>query len=269
MLWAPATHASQEWATFGLGAPTEARKGPVAEARFHVIQQDANEPASVARRWGGAEAKLMRLLTQQQWQESLEWLKAAKPDVNAPDDESGATALTVACRAGQLNVVRELLRYGASIDQIGAKGFTPMGAAVFGGHELIVMELLRKGARLDASGVTGQTPLHLAVATGQPRLVALLLKNGADWQAWNGHGRHALAEAAYFGHLDVMNMLHQAGASWGAPDRHGLNALHAAAFGMQPAVVDFLLSKGVSSPSPLTDLLLDQVRQGRLVVQTP
>lgn len=269
LLWAPAAQASQEWSAFSLGSPSVARTGPVADAQFQALQQEANEPVSAARRWGAAEAKLMQLLTQQQWQQALDWLKEAKPDVNAPEEASGASPLSVACREGQLNLVRELLRHGASVDQIGARGFTPMGAAVFGGHELVVLELLRKGAKVDAPGATGQLPLHLASATGQPRMVALLLKHGADWRAWNGKGRHALAEAAHFGHIPVMTLLHQAGAPWDAADQFGLNALHAAAIGMQPAVIDFLRARGVSSPSLLTDLLIDQVRQGRLVVQTP
>lgn len=243
-----------------LPAWAQSETGPVADEAFALIKQGGpwREPAFT--RLGASEVKLLALLTGHQWPLAKDWLKQTDPDVNAQDPVTQATALSLAAQAGQLDLVRDLMRRGAELDRVGAGGQTPLGAAVFHGHELVVKDLLRKGARLDVPGVTGQWPLHLACATGQPRMIEILLGAGASYHEVNRQGRHAMAEAALFGQLGAMQALARAGASYAEPDLYRLNAVHAAALGQQKEVLAFLANQQVPVPSVLTQILIDQVR---------
>ncbi|HET8870733.1 MAG TPA: ankyrin repeat domain-containing protein [Aquabacterium sp.] len=251
-------HADIEWASFVLPGPA-VRGGPVANEAYALIKQGGPWVRVEQDRLGSAEQHFMELLATQRWSAALDWLKANHPDLNVADPLSGATPLSMASAAGQLDLVREMIREGASLDVPGVQGWTPLAAAVFRGHELVAKELLRKGARWDAPTRLGQLPLHLACATGQLRMIDLLLTQGADWRVPNGQGRHALEEAALFGQVPAMQALvAKAGANYAEPDQYGLNAVHAAALGYQRATLDFLKVQGVAAPSAVTQILVDQ-----------
>ncbi|MGE5452827.1 MAG: ankyrin repeat domain-containing protein [Acidobacteriota bacterium] len=249
------------WSSFGSPAPAPERTGPVADQAYALIKQPGPWREVEFNRLGPAEAKLLSLLQARDGAAAKEWLKQTDPDVNAQDPVTRATALSLAASAGQLDVVRELIRRGAELDRVGAGGATPLGAAVFHGHELVVKDLIRKGARVDAPGATGQLPLHLACATGQTRLIQILLEAGASYHDVNRQGRHAMDEAALFGQLAAMQTLAQAGARYAEPDLYRLNAVHAAALGQQKDVLAFLARQQVPVPSVLTQVLIDQAQQ--------
>ncbi|MDE2594148.1 MAG: ankyrin repeat domain-containing protein [Burkholderiales bacterium] len=249
-----------DWASFVAPAAAPERVGPVADEAFALTKQSGPWRDVDFNRLGKAEARLLTLLRGKDWTQAKDWLKQADPDVNAQDPFTKATALTLAAQAGQLDLVRELMRRGAELDRVGAGGATPLGAAVFHGHELVVKDLIRKGARVDVPGATGQLPLHLACATGQVRLIEVLLKAGASYHEVNRQGRHAMDEAALFGQLGAMQTLAHAGASYAEPDLYRLNAVHAAALGQQKDVLAFLERQQVPVPSVLTQVLIDQVR---------
>lgn len=247
-----------EWSSFTTRAPEPERLAERTDLTFKAIAHEG--PFSPVREaaLGADERQLLSLLQQARWAEALAHLKAAQPDLNRRD-ETGTTPLSLAARAGQLELVREMLRQGAVPDQVGVGGMTPLGAAAFQGHDLVVQDLLRAGARVDAPGSTGQLPLHLACATGRLRIMAMLLRQGADWREPNRQGRHALEEAAYFGQVPAMEALVKAGANPAEPDVHGLNAVHAAAFGVQPEALAWLRARQVPVPSVLSQLLIDQM----------
>lgn len=249
-----------EWSSFGTPEAAPDRVGPLADDVFAQVKQGGPWSEPDFKRLGATEFKLLNLLQARQWQLAKDWLKQTDPDVNAQDPVSKVTALSLAAQAGQLELVRELMRRGAELDRVGAGGATPLGAAVFHGHELVVKDLIRKGARIDSPGATGQLPLHLACATGQTRMVQVLLNAGANYHDVNRQGRHAMAEAALFGQISAMQTLAQAGASFAEPDLYRLNALHAAALGQQKEALAFLEREQVQVPSVLTQVLIDQVR---------
>lgn len=251
---------AHDWSSFVPPASVPDRTGPVADEVFALTKQSGPWRAVDFNRLGKAEVQLLNLLRNRAWTQAKDWLKQTDPDVNAQDPITKATALTLAAQAGQLDLVRELMRRGAELDRVGAGGATPLGAAVFHGHELVVKDLIRKGARPDVPGATGQLPLHLACATGQVRMIEVLLKAGASYLDVNRQGRHAMAEAALFGQLGAMQALAHAGASYAEPDLYRLNAVHAAALGQQKDVLAFLERQQVPVPSVLTQVLVDQVR---------
>lgn len=248
-----------DWSAYAVPGVEPERRGPQSDEAFAIIKQGGPWHQLESSRDGAAERELMRLLQQGQWAEAMAFLKKNNPDINVKEPISGATPLTLAAAAGQLEWVRELMRRGAELDRIGAAGWTPLAAAVVKGHELVVRDLLRKGARVDATSASGQLPLHLACATGQIRLIDMLLASGADWRAYNRQGRHAMAEAALFGQIPSMQALARAGAPYAEPDRHRLNAVHAAALGEQRDTLAFLRAQHVVVPSVLSQVLIDRL----------
>lgn len=247
------------WSAFA-SAPSEApRPAHALDLAFGDIRREGPWATSHAVMPAADLHRLYVLLDQAKWAEALAWLKQANPDLNRPD-ALGRTPLSMAARAGQLPLVRDMIKQGADLDQRGAGGMTPLGAAAFGGHELVVRDLLQAGAELDRAGASGQLPLHMACATGQVRIVELLMQQGADWQWPNREGRHAVAEAAYFGQTGVLSALAARDShSLTAPDAYRLNAVHAAALGGQRDTLDWLRTRGVPVPSVLSQVLIDQL----------
>lgn len=83
-------------------------------------------------------------------------------DIDADDGTEGVTALCHAAAQGHEDVVRLLLRYGASLEVADARGQTPLLWAVTQGHEHVAQLLLRHGAKPEAATTAGNTAFHLA-----------------------------------------------------------------------------------------------------------
>lgn len=66
-----------------------------------------------------------------------------------------------------------------------------LARAVEGNHLDLVEELLRRGAEVEERDDDGRTPLLLAAEGGFPRIVAVLLRAGADRCATDHDGRTA------------------------------------------------------------------------------
>jgi hypothetical protein len=253
---------ADEWSAFMPPATEPAHAQPYTDAAIKSVSDEGPFPESFERRFDeSARAQLLTLMQQGKWAQAMAVLKAQSPDLNRADD-TRLTPLSVAARAGQVEMVRELLRRGAAPDDVGAGGMTPLGAAAFLGNDILIRDLVRAGARVDVPGATGQLPLHLACAAGQTRVLGLLLKLGADWRAPNGAGRHAIEEAALFGQVPVLQFMDERNIDVATPDAHGLNAVHAAALGGQAKALSWLQAKGVPVPSPLTQVLMDRIGSG-------
>lgn len=66
---------------------------------------------------------------------------------------SKSTPLLLAAQYGHVDVVKELLKFGASssINTPKSRGKTPLYLAVDGGHKEVVEELLKNGANIEES----------------------------------------------------------------------------------------------------------------------
>jgi hypothetical protein len=111
---------------------------------------------------------------------------AAPPNVQAPRAQAldaAASArgsvtpnspLVVAAESGNLELVDQLLRSGASTEQTDARGRTALLVATLRGDMTMAQRLLAAGARVDAVDAGGDTPLAAARRQGPPELVQLL-----------------------------------------------------------------------------------------------
>ena len=145
------------------------------------------------------------------WSEALELLKSGKAGANARD-ELDSNPLVMAARAGQDELVRELLKRGADTTRIGEDGFTALGAAAFAGQRSTVRLMLRAGVDAKRWGASGQTALHLASIAGQVEILDEFLRAHTDIEMLNRQRESALDVAAAAGQQDAMGWLIKAGA---------------------------------------------------------
>lgn len=245
------------WSEWRRSSPPAAASGLVSDESFAAIAQGGPWSESEWLPMSPGLAGLFARARSGRWADVIASMGADDAEPNARDRD-GATLLTLACRQGQADAVRELLRRGADPDQQGAAGLTPLGAAAMGGHDLVVQALLRAGADVGRRSAHGQPPLHLAARGGHVKVLRSLLAARADALAWNREGRGALHEAASTGSIEAMAVLAAAGVPVSATDRQGLNALHAAALGRHLDAMAWLQQRGVSAPHPLTQVLLER-----------
>ena len=155
--------------------------------------------------------------------------------VNLMEPVRSDTPLMIACRAGNTDMVRLCLHYGAKNDPHPDFGHTALHAAVLGAQLGAASALLEAAAASEADGVianlsdpSGQTPLHLAAAQGLMPLVELLLAHGADISRRDGGGRTAIHTCASLGHKKCLALLldHSGDALLEEKDSYGNTALH-------------------------------------------
>ncbi|MGH0143611.1 UNVERIFIED_CONTAM: hypothetical protein FKN15_003685 [Acipenser sinensis] len=94
--------------------------------------------------------------------------------VDCTDEESN-TALQFAAASGHENVVRFLLRKGASVDNRNHYGWTPL---IFG-HLSVAHMLLENGAEINAKNRIGASVLTMASRGGHVSIAKLLMESGA------------------------------------------------------------------------------------------
>uniref|UniRef100_A0A3P9H3W6 Ankyrin repeat and sterile alpha motif domain containing 6 n=1 Tax=Oryzias latipes TaxID=8090 RepID=A0A3P9H3W6_ORYLA len=94
-------------------------------------------------------------------------------------DEEGNTALQFAAASGHENLVRFLLRKGASVDSRNNYGWTPLMQAARFGHLPVAHILLENGAEINGRNRLGASVLTMAARGGHVHVVKLLLESGA------------------------------------------------------------------------------------------
>ncbi|XP_067433570.1 ankyrin repeat and SAM domain-containing protein 6-like [Thunnus thynnus] len=94
-------------------------------------------------------------------------------------DEEGNTALQFASASGHENLVRCLLRKGASVDSRNNYGWTPLMQAARFGHLTVAHILLENGAEINGRNRLGASVLTMAARGGHTHVVKLLLESGA------------------------------------------------------------------------------------------
>uniref|UniRef100_T1H944 Ion transport domain-containing protein n=1 Tax=Rhodnius prolixus TaxID=13249 RepID=T1H944_RHOPR len=191
--------------------------------------------------------------------------------ISARNKITEATPLQLAAEGGHADVVKVLVRAGASCTDENKAGFTAVHLAAQNGHGA-VLEVMKSSQSLRISSKKlGVTALHVAAYFGQADTVRELLANvpavvksdppqGASLvgELGNESGMTPLHLAAYSGNENVVRLLlNSAGVQVDtATTENGYNPLHLACFGGHIAVVGLLLSRAA-------DLLQSQDRYGK------
>jgi ankyrin len=123
-------------------------------------------------------------------------------------DARGITALHLATKHGQRNVVALLLEHGAAVNPGSQDGVTPLSIAVQEGRQEMVALLLTEGAKVNEQvQIGGATLLHVAAYRGDQEIVRLLLQHGADKQARMTSGERPVDLAHQQGHRALIPLL--------------------------------------------------------------
>ncbi len=156
-----------------------------------------------------------------------------------------STPVLLAAQEGHADVVRTLLRAGASANGRGG-AMTPLAAAALGGHTEVVRLLLGSGAQTDTSTESGESALMLAVRMNRVAAATALLEAGASLKVRNRQGDGLVMVAIAENFPDVLALLLKHGASPNSPDRDGLTPLYWAEYLQRDALVQQLLAAGAN-----------------------
>lgn len=123
------------------------------------------------------------------------------------------TPLDFAAANGNHDVVKALIKGGATVDAKTSDGVTALFHAAQWGRPDIALTLIAAGANVNTVMIKGATPLMMAAAMGKLEAVNVLIDAGADVNAAVVDGSTAASLASSLGHLDVIDRLTRAGAS--------------------------------------------------------
>lgn len=164
------------------------------------------------------------------------------------DHDHGA-ALLKASKEGRVDLIKDILNNHAQVDiDIRDKeGNTPLSHSAGKGDIETATVLLEKGADVNAVDGIQWTPLMAAAERGLEEMGILLLQRGADPDTRDPDGFTPLLLAAPAGCVGLVSRLMDAGADPNAVDEsEGLTAMSRAAENHHVAVVELLLTRGVS-----------------------
>ena len=172
--------------------------------------------------------------------------------VNIRDETTGRTPLMYSCKQGYTAIIRRLLRHGAAINDISARGDTALFEAIQGDHEEAVKTLLsQKDIKINAVHTRQQnrTGLMLAASQGQSNIVGILLGySKIDVNFQNSNGDTALGLAAEAGSKETIQILLKGRALNIDHVNHlGYSALYIAAKGDHRESVELLLENDAKS----------------------
>ncbi|KAI5751394.1 hypothetical protein M8J77_007101 [Diaphorina citri] len=191
---------------------------------------------------------------------------------------NGDTALHLAARKRDLDMVRILVDYGTSVDIQNGEGQTALHIASAEGDEALVKYFYGAKANASITDHQDRTPMHLAAENGHASIIELLAdkfrasifertKDGSTLMhiaSLNGHaecammlfkkgvylhmpnkgGARSIHTAARYGHVGIINTLLQKGEKVDVTTNDNYTALHIAVESCKPAVVETLLGYG-------------------------
>ena len=155
--------------------------------------------------------------------------------------------LEIAIANDDLGRVKELLKYGAEVNDWNTDSITPLHQALLLGNEAIAEVLLQNKANINASTADGWRPLHCAAKKGNESTVRLCLDHlhhGADIVARTTDGQTALHKAGKSGSVPTTKLLIERGADLEAQDNWGWRPLHTASAAGFKDIVELLIAEG-------------------------
>eukprot|EP00935_MAST-01C_sp_MAST-1C-sp1_P000261 g261.t1 len=167
--------------------------------------------------------------------------------VHAQEEEGMHTpAFALACRFGDVDVVKYLDEHGVDKLQPDNAGHTPMAMACYFGCQEVV-EYLHTVAEMDLTAIpdNGMDAMMAACLGNELDMVKYLDAQGVDV---NGSNRACswLMQVCYKGHLEILKWFHEVkGVQLGMVNRKGQTLLAAANHDGRVEIVKYLIEKGV------------------------
>ena len=156
-----------------------------------------------------------------------------------------STPLELAVKNSDLRLVQKLLKHKANPHIFGKHGYQPLHLATEQGNIAIMKELLKFGADIDQGihfGVILSTPLHISVRERNLQVLKFLIKNGAKINKQDGHKETALHSACSYGYLEgVVELLKHNPEVNTVNDDCAMSPLHIAAYSGHLEIVQELL----------------------------
>ena len=171
--------------------------------------------------------------------------------------DSKLTCLHIACRKGDVDIVKILLNHGADVNKSATvfdlKQKTPLISAFHGmmlsvpeqnGREIVEL-LLKNGASPTPNHILSlEVPLVTAAELGYADIVKLLLAYGAEINFSRGCGNTPLHRAVAKNHVPVVDLLVKSNADKEKRDKNGLTPITLAAAAGHSTVVRLLATAG-------------------------
>ena len=191
--------------------------GNIPLAKFS-IENGANVNANQYDYFGYKETALEVALKKENW-EMLKYLVEHGADIEV-NDNFGWSPLTSASLNGKFEVVKYLVELGADVNAENNSGWSPLISATYYGNLEIVKYLIKNGADINhylyIDGRYYGNALIFASMNGDLEMVKYLVEHGADVNSKGDDGWNALMYASmnrYKGHSDVSKYLTEKGAS--------------------------------------------------------
>ena len=158
--------------------------------------------------------------------------------------EKDSTPLHYAIESNSLEIVRILLKYGASPTATCGKQGPPIHLACSQNKLNMVRAMVEHSGHeiLNCKNEKGQVPLHSSTPLiGGKELISFLLSQGSQLNMRDACGRTPLQVAVRFGNVSSMEQLLASGSSPLVKDDHGCNCLHMAVMFKRKEVFKHLL----------------------------
>ncbi|XP_059221193.1 serine/threonine-protein phosphatase 6 regulatory ankyrin repeat subunit A isoform X1 [Stomoxys calcitrans] len=158
---------------------------------------------------------------------------------------NGDTALHLAARRRDVDMVRILVDYGTNVDTQNGEGQTPLHIAAGEGDEALLKYFY--GVRASASIADNQdrTPMHLAAENGHAHVIEILAdKFKASIFERTKDGSTLMHIASLNGHAECATMLFKKGVYLHMPNKDGARSIHTAAAYGHTGIINTLLQKG-------------------------
>lgn len=167
--------------------------------------------------------------------------------------EAPTSAVVIAARSGQVELLKLFLELGGDPTSPIANGITPIIAAAYGGNVACLEVLVKAGANpcqspaphIFVDGPLTLTPLLYACERSHDDAILFLLAHGADPNVERSDGEWALQLAMQECRRETIEALIDFGADPFAINRDGMDILHAAALRRRADIIPTLLKAGV------------------------